>query len=185
MADAGGLQLLPNTRKKISYNVPGQNRLLLLSLVFAIFMVGGYFGLQYYKDTIDGKLNDINSKLVKNEEARNKNDEEMLLRLKNSLAVIEPLLKGHILWSEALSHIQSRIHPQVQLESISANSNKNVFIFKAYASGYSAVAKQIAVFYADSAIIDITIGKISSQTDGKIEFVVQLLFDPVKLIRKP
>lgn len=184
MADAGGLQLLPNTRKRIDYSAPGQNRLLLLSFVFVVLVVGAYFALSYYKEKITSELNVINEDIVKNEEARSKTDEDNFLKLKNSLSAVEPLLKKHNFWSSAVTHLQSKIHPEVQFSSLSMNSNKDEIVFKAQASSYTTVARQIAAFYSDSSITEVVIGKIIAMPDGRAEFSIQLKFDPAKLIRK-
>jgi hypothetical protein len=183
VAELKEIQLLPNTRKKISYSATGRSKLLVLSFVFIGLLAGVYFGLVYYKNSATKNLNNIDQELVANEEARSKTDEDMLLRLKNSLAIIGPLLKNHVLWSDALAHMQSLINPQVQFDSLMVDSAKEEYTFKAFASSYSTVAKQISAFYADDAIKDLSVGKITGQPDGKVDFTIQLSLDSEKLYK--
>jgi Tfp pilus assembly protein PilN len=183
VADAGGLQLLPETRKKIEYHAPGHNRLLIFSVVFLAFIFAVYGGLVYYQKSVQGQLDTINSALVKNEQARSKTDEDMLLNLKDNLAVASNMLTQHLPWSQALTHIQALIVPQVQFENLTVKFDQKQYSFKALAVSYAAVAKQVAAFYSDGAITNIVMGNITAQPDGTVEFSVQLGFDPTKVTK--
>jgi len=184
VADIGGLQLLPETRKKIDYRKPGQNRLLFLAFIFVGLILAIYGGLYFYKGTQKTKLDDIDNQLVANEKARSKTDEEKLLALKNSIAAIGPVLSGHVKWSEALTHIQGLVNPKVKFDTLSVNLSKKEYSFKGYAANYATIAKQIAAFYADSAITDLSVGKITSQPDGSAEFTMVLVLDLEKAFNK-
>lgn len=181
MADAGGLQLLPETRKRIQYSTPGQNRLLYISLAFIVLLGLIYGGLYYYKSTVRSKLDDIENKLVKNEEARSKADEEKILELKKTLAVVEPLYNSKISFTQVFNRVQSLVVPQVQFDSLIVNFDKKEYGFKAYGASFAIVAKQVSAFYSDASITDISLGKVISGSDGKIEFYINLKFDPTKI----
>lgn len=181
MSDIGGIQLLPETRKKIEYHAPGQNKLLVFSLIFVALIFAVYGGLLYYRGIKQAALDDVNDQLKKNEEARSKTDENKLLQLKNSLSVVGPLVEKHIYLSNALTHIQGLVHPQVRFDSLSLYVEKKEYVFKAFAASYAVVAKQIAAFYADDTVTDVQVGKISSLPDGKVEFSIILALDLNKI----
>lgn len=184
MADNGGLQFLTETRKKIEVSVPGQNRLLVFSLIFLAVILAIYGGLVYYKGSLTAKLDQTNQRLVEIEKARNKKNEESLLKLKSDLALVKPLIENHISWSEAFARIQNLVIPQVQFDSLYVKLDKKEFSFKAFAPSFTVVAKQLAVFYADNAIRDVSVGKVSSLSNAKVEFSAQLVLDLDKIIKK-
>lgn len=184
MADAGGIQLLPDTKKKIQLQSTGQNRVLIFSFVFVVLVGGLYGGLWWYQDSTQKKLEDINKQLSDIEATRNKKDEEKLLNLKDSLALVEPLIKSHVFWSDAFDRIQNLINPGVQFSSLGVSLGKSEYTFKAVARNYSTVAKQIAAFYKDDAITDVSLGKISTLSTGQIEFSTTLILNVDKLVKK-
>lgn len=184
MADNGGLQFLTETKKKIEVSVPGQNRLLVFSLIFLALIMAVYGGLVYYKGLLATELDQVNQQLVEIEKARSKKDEDSLLKLKDDLALVKPLIENHISWSEAFAKIQNLIIPQVQFDSLGVKLDKKEFTFKAFAPSFTVVAKQLAAFYADSAIRDVSVGKISSLPNAKVDFSAQLVLDLDKIIKK-
>lgn len=183
MADIGGIQLLPDTKRKIEYNAPGRNRLLILSFLFAGLLALVYGGLLFYKGYIKDDLDGINDQLVTLERSRDKNYEDRLINLKKNLAVVMPLLKNHIFWSSGLVKIQNLIVPQVQFDSLSVSLEKKEYSFKAFASSYADVAKQIAAFNADSNVTDLTIGRITSNSNGRVDFSIVLKLNTDTLLK--
>jgi hypothetical protein len=184
MADIGGLQLLPETRKKIEVRVPGQNRPVVLSLVFVLLILGLYLGLMFYNNSILSSLTLADEQLAALEKSRDKKLEQKLLDLKGQLAVVGPLISSHSFWSQGFSKIQSLVQPQVQFKSINAGGGAAKIIFQATAANYTTIAKQIAAFYADDSITDIVLNKASSLPTGRVDFTMQLMFDRSKFLMK-
>jgi len=184
LADVNGLQLLPETRKKLKIAIPGQNRLLVLSLIFLALILALYGGLLVYKNKLSGELNRVEEQLVAVEKSRSKSDEEKLLRLKDQLSLVKPLIDSHISWSDGLARIQNLVNPQVQFESLNVNTTRGEYSFRAFGANYAAVAKQIAAFYTDEAIKDVSLGKVLGLPTGRVDFSIQLSLDVGKLLKK-
>lgn len=184
MPDIGGLQLLPETRKKIDISLPGQNRPLVLGFIVLTIVIGVYLGLLVYKQSLSSKLLSIDGQLVDLKKSRDKQIENRLLDLNKQLAVVNPLIDSHIFWSEAFTKIQSLVEPQVQFKAISADVLGKKIVITALASNYTAVARQIASFYTLDSITDVVLNKIQNQPAGQVELTMQLFFDPNRLLTK-
>lgn len=184
MAENGDLQLLPERRKKIEIHVPGENRLLVLSLIAAVFVAALYFSGYLYLKSLNASIQGIDGKLKKQEESRDKTMEDKLFLLSKTLQVVSPIANSQNFWSYGLKHFTSLIEPTVQLDGLSVNSNDKNFSFLAYASNITTVAHQIAAFTNDDAFTDVTVGKISMATNGLVQFSMQVHFNPDKLVRQ-
>lgn len=184
MPELGGLQLLPETRKKIDVKIPGENRLLVLSLVFLGIILAVYGGLRLYTRSILSAAIDYDIKLRAIEKNRDKAAESKILALNNQMALVAPMMANHLIWSDAMVKTQNLVLPSVKFDFMDADAVGNKFTIKALAPNYTTVAKQIAAFYQNEAITDITINKLTSMPIGKIEFILQLNFDINKLLIK-
>lgn len=181
---AGGLQLLPETRKKIDLHMPGQNKLLFLALFFLALIAIVYLLLLGYKNSLLSAVTSIDSQLAELEKSRDKKLEFRLLDLQKQLLVINPIIDSHVFWSEALGKIQSVIQPQVQVQLLNSDMNSKKVVIKGLASSYTTVARQIAAFYTMEAVTDITLNKIQAQPTGKVEFTMEVKFDVNKFLLK-
>ncbi len=184
MANAGGLQLLQQTRKKIEFHVPGQNKLLILSFVFLALVGGAYAGALSYRTSLFSEAQSIDQQLASLEQQRDKGAEERLLSLQKQLGVVGPLLSDHIAWSDALIRIQNLLEPKIQFVSFHADVLKQSLSIKAQADSYSTIAKQVAAFNKELAITDIVLNRITSVSTGKVEFDMELSFNRAKLLQK-
>lgn len=183
MFDQNGLQLLPESRKKIEIKVPGENRIIYIGTVVLILTLVLVGGLYLYKNSLEGKKNRLDAEIVNLEKKRDKKVESNLLILNKQLSLISKLLDSHVLWSKALAKIESLLEPQVQLLSFAATVSDNRFEFNAKALNYTVVAKQIAAFVSDDSIKDINLTNVHVLTDGKLEFGVKLDFDKNKFLK--
>ena len=184
MPDIGGLQLLPETRKKIEVRIPGQNRLVILAAVFLVLILGLYFGLATYQQRLISSLSGVDTRLADLERSRDKKLERSLLDLRGQLAVINPLLAAHFFWSDAIIKIQSVTQPQVQFLSFNADVPGTKIIVKILAANYTTVARQIAALYTVDSITDVLLNKVQSQPTGRLEVTVQITFDTNKFLIK-
>jgi hypothetical protein len=184
MAETEGLQLLPETRKKIEISVPGQNKPIILSLVFAGVIMGIYLGLMFYKNSILSSVSQADEQLAALEKSRDKKLEQKLLSLQQQLSVVGPLLNSHAFWSQGLSKIQNLTQPQIQFKSLNADGPANKIVFQAIAANYTTIAKQIAAFYSDDSITDIVLNKAATLSNGNIDFTMQIMFNPEKFLMK-
>lgn len=184
MPDIGGLQLLPETRKKIDISLPGQNRSLVLGFIVLLLIGGLYFGLLTYKQSLFSEVSSIDKQLADQEKSRDKQLETRLLDFNKQLAVVNPLISAHTFWSEAFIKIQSLTQPQVQFKSISADASSKKISISAVAANYTTVARQIASFYTIDSLTDVALNKVESKSTGQVELTMQLFFDPNKLLIK-
>lgn len=183
MLDQNGLQLLPESRKKIEIKVSGENRFIYVGITVLALILVLTGGLYSYKNTLEAKKIELDSEIVNLEKERDKKTESNLLTLNKQLSLISKLLDSHVLWSKALAKIEGLLQPQVQVVSFSATVSDNRFEFKAKALSYTVVARQIAAFVSDDSIKDISLGNIHVLTDGKLEFSIRLDFDKIKFLK--
>lgn len=184
MPDQNGLQLLPETRRRIDINVPGENRLVYTGITVLILMLILIGGLYFYKITQEDKMAELDAEIVNIEKDRDKKVEANLLILSKQLSLISTLLDSHIVWSKALGKIESLLQPQVQFLSFSAAVSDNRFEFKALANNYTVVARQMAAFVSDDSIKDMALTNVHVLTSGKLEFTIKLEFDKTKFIKE-
>ena len=184
MPDQNGLQLLPETRRKIEVKIPGENRLIYTGITVLVLMFVLVGGLYFYKSTLEDKKAGLDAQIINLEKDRNKNVEQNLLTLSKQLSLISTLLDSHIVWSKAFSKVENLLQPQVQFLSFSAAVSDNRFEFKALANNYTVVARQIAAFVSDDSIKDISLTNVHVLTTGKLEFSIKLEFDKTKFLRE-
>lgn len=179
-----GLQLLPETRKKIEVKIPGENKLLTVgSVVFAIIVILAG-GLYFYKNSLEGKLVALDSEITALEQQRNNQAEENILVFNKQVSMLSDLLDNHAYWTTAFSKIESLTQNQVQFNTLTTSLADNRIDFKAVAANYTTVARQIASFISDDSITDVTLNKITARTDGQLEFTMKLTFDRSKFLKK-
>ena len=184
MPDQNGLQLLPETIRKIEVKIPGENRLINTGIAVLILMFVLTGGLYFYRSTLEDKKTELDAKIVNLEKDRDKKVEANLLTLNKQLSLISTLLDSHVIWSKALSKVEGLLQPQVQFLSFAAAVSDNRFEFKALANNYTVVARQIAAFVSDDSIKDIALTNVHVLTTGKLEFSIKLEFDKIKFLKE-
>ena len=184
MPDQNGLQLLPETRRKIEVKVPGENRFIYAGTAVLVLMLVLMGGLYFYKNTLKDKKIELDASIENLEKDRDKKVEANLLTLSKQLSLISTLLDSHVLWSKALGKIEGLLQPQVQFLSFSAAVSDNRFEFKALATNYTVIARQIAAFVSDDSIKDVALNNVHVLTTGKLEFSIKLEFDKTKFLKE-
>lgn len=184
MADRGGIQLLPENRKRIELKVPGENRWLGIGVLSALIAAGAYLGLHFYNQSLQTRLDDLDAELVLVEKSRDKKVEADLVSLGKQANLMSKLLTSHVFMTKALGQIERLMHGELQLKNFSAAVAKETIAFNASARSYSTIARQLASFTADDSIKDVTLGNIRSMNTGAFEFGMELKFDPVKFLKK-
>lgn len=182
MPDIGGLQLLPETRRKIEVSVPGQNRSLVFAFIFVGIIIALYVGLSFYKSSLLNSITAIDAKLTELEVSRDKKGEQDLLALNKKLSVVGALLTNHPFWSEAFGKIQALVLSQTQFQTLNADTPGRKIVVKGLSANYTTMARQIASLYTLEAVTDIILNKVSTLPIGKVEFTMQISFDPKKLL---
>jgi len=181
LADVKGLQLLPETRKKIEVVMPGENRWLYSGIIFLILCASIVGGLYFYSSSLSAKIAEIDSQLAAMEGDRDSAFEREVLTLNKQLALISQLAGNHIYWTKSLDKLETLAVDQVQLTSLKMESDGKIAL-SALAGNYSALARQIASLTASDAVTDIDLGTIKGRTDGKLEFNLSILIDKSRMI---
>lgn len=184
MADQNGLQLLPETRRKIEVRIPGENRLVYTGTTILVLMVLVVGGLYFYKNRLETTVTELDAQILNLEKDRDKKVEANLLTLSKQLSLISTLLDSHIIWSRAFGKVEGLLQPQVQFLSFAAAVSDNRFEFKALASNYTVLARQMAAFVSDDSIKDMSLADVHVLTTGKLEFSIRLEFDKTKFVKE-
>ncbi|HZZ99208.1 MAG TPA: hypothetical protein VFK07_00665 [Candidatus Paceibacterota bacterium] len=182
MPDKGGLQLLPNTRKRIEVKIPGENRFVYIGATLIALVLIAYGGLWFYGQNLQNHIDSDDSQLVALDKSRDLKAEAQLTTLSQQMSVASQIMKDHVHWSTAFSHLETDLQPSVQFESISAILTDNSIQMRAQTDNYTTIAKQIAAFAADDAVKDILLNNVTSLTSGKLDFNAKITFDPTKFL---
>jgi hypothetical protein len=184
MAEWEGVQLLPETRKKIDLKIPGKNRMIYIGLISMVIVMTGFFYYQNQAKSLESKIAEVDKQVMEIEKKRDKNTEAQLVDLKKQTALLTKMLSEHIFWSRAWTKLEGLISPQLQIKDLSLSSTKEEISFGAKAPSYAAVAKQLAKFTNDDAIKDVVIGGIRVANVGGAEFDIKLLINGSKFFKK-
>ena len=183
MADQGGLQLLPETRKKIEITTPGENRLitaggviLLITLVFA-------GTLYFYMKSLENKLGTLDTEIAALEQRRDKQGEQNILIFNKQISMLSNILNSHAYWTTAFSKIEGLLQNQIQLNNMTTSLSDSKIDFGATAANYTTIARQIAAFLSDESVKDVALNRVNTLTNGQLEFNMQIIFDRTKFLK--
>lgn len=184
MPDKGGLQLLPETRKKIEIKVPKRRRFFTISLIILFLIIGGLIGSFYYKGFLKEELMALDLQIENIDKNRNRDVEKTLLTLEKQLSLISELLDNHVFWSAGFHRLEKLTKPEVVLKDINTDITGSGLQIKATAKDFITIAKLIASYNSDDSIKDINITDANLLPDGFITFNMRLTFDESKFLRK-
>jgi len=182
MADKGGIQLLPENRKRIDVKIPGENRLIYIGMTLIVFVLVLAGGLWLYSNNLSKQIKADDEQLAALEKQRDSKAEQNLLTLSKQLSLTKQILKNHVYWSMGLSKIESALQNNVQFKSFSATLNEKSFNVQALSDSYSTIAKQLAAFVSDDSVKDVTLNNVSTLTSGKLNFNIRVEFNPTKFL---
>ncbi len=184
MADKGGLQLLPETRKKLDIKVPGENRLIAVGVVciLLVSLAGG--GLWAYADSLGKKISDADTQIVALDARRNLMTEKSLITLSRQMSVTDQVIKKHTYWSTGFSEIEKALQNNVQFKSFSVALGEQSIHIRALTDNYATLAKQLAAFTKLPAVTDVTLDGVTSLTTGKLDFNAKIFFNSAEFLKK-
>ena len=184
MPDQGGIQLLPESRRKIDIRIPGENRWIYAGIAALVLVFSVAAGLAFYRGGLEDQLAGLDTNLTNLEKQRDKKVEANLLVLKQQLSMTTQLLNNHIFWSKALAKIEALTQPQVQFSTFNAMAEEGKVDIKAFTLNYTVLARQIAAYVSDDSIKDIDLNNVRVLTNGRLEFTLRITFDKNKFIRE-
>lgn len=185
MPDQGGLQLLPETRKKIDLNVPGENKYIYIGLIVLAVVVAAAFGLGFYLKGLETKIADIDASLADLEKRREPKKEQGLLLFQRQSAQISSVLNNHIFWTQAFQKMESLLQPNIKVISMQSNTTDNSVQFTGEAPNYLTLARQVAAFTNDDTIVDVSVDNVKINQVGRITFALMFKFNKSKFLTRP
>lgn len=177
-----GLQLLPGTKKRLGIKVPGENRFLYIGSIVLGAVIVAMFWLNFEAKSFENKIKMLDEQILSLDQSRNKQAEQNITLVNRQLALTSQLVNEHVYFSKALSRLESLMQDKIQIESLSIKSGGKLS-FNGFALNYTIVARQIAAFLVEDSILDVELGEMDPQTDGELEFNMQIDFDKIKLIQ--
>ncbi len=185
MADKGGLQLLPETRRKIDVQVPGQNRLIVIGVILLALLGAVYGGLAWYKTSLNNQIAAIDAQTVDLAKQRDEKAEKNLTTLSKQMAITGQIIQNHIFWSTTLSKVEAGLAGSVQFKSFSAQAIDSSLHIRSITDTYATIARQLAAFTGTDGIADVSLEGVNTLTSGKLDFNTKIIFDKSKFLTKP
>lgn len=180
----GLIKLLPGTKRKLGIKVPGENRFLYVGSAILGAVLVTMFALGRYQSTLEKQLGQLNNQLAEGERTRDKKGEQNLKVLNERMTLVSNILGEHIYWTKAFSLIESLLQGQVRFKSFSGFTDDGKIGIQGEAANYTVLAKQLAAFFTDRSVVDISLGKASVSPDGVVEFGLEITFNKSRLIQK-
>lgn len=179
MTDVGGLQLLPSQKRRFGFgSLTGKSMLLFVAIALVAVVVIGYLMVRSMTSSTMASIAGVDAKIVAIHASRKKDQEEVISNLSKQLATTRTLLQAHIQWSKELELVQKLIEPRVRFTSLQADPKKRTYQFHATADSYATVARQVAAFYGNPSISDVSLTSVHGAGNGVVEFTMQITLIP-------
>lgn len=178
----GGISLLPEARRRLEITEPGENRPLYYggAVLFLVILI--FAGLKLYTSSLTSGLTEIESEVNLIESQRNRQFEQAVLKLNKQFSLVGNILKGHLIWSNVISSVQSRTPSQIQIRSLLGDVNEAKLEVSGRALNYTTVAKTIAALLSYESVTDVTLDKVSVFSSGILEYNMRIRFDKDKFL---
>ncbi len=184
MPGQGGLQLLPETRKRIEVRVPGENRYIGIGISIIVVVTIVSFMLNSYASTLQTKADDLTSQIARLNQQRDKKAEADILAFDRQSKLLTKLLGDHVYLTKAFDRLGNLVQTQVQIKSMKVDTDGARVTFSGVAASYSTVAHQIASFLADDSVQDVTLSTLKTGGNGIVEFGAEILLNQQKFFKK-
>ncbi len=184
MADVGGIQLLPETRRELKVKNRGVNKFFYSSIAIVSIVAALSLGLIFYRMSLEKQIDSLNQQLSDLEQQRDKKGEASLKVLAAQFGTITDLIKNHIITTQALDKLNGLMDDKVQVINFSVSVFTEKLGMKMRALNYAAVARQLASFLSGDFVKDVSLGTMGLDTKGNIEFTLELTIDKSKLFLK-
>jgi hypothetical protein len=146
----------------------------------AVIVLGAV--LSGYGASLNDDIAALDGQLDASEAGRNKEQEQILLDLDKQTAAIRPLYVSKPYWSRALDALEKLTQSGITFTQLSTTLDKGLITFRASATSWSAVARQIAAFAGGTGISDIRVNSVESKAQG-IEFGGELTISTKELLQ--
>jgi hypothetical protein len=178
----GGLQLLPETRRRVEIKGKKKRGSIFLGVFLIILVVAGYVAADFYLTSLNDELGVLDEQVSGIEQRRDKDAESDVKTLNSQLALIGNLLDGHVFWTEGFDRMEDLTVPQLRFVSMNADAAKGEIAARVQATSYSELAKQISSYFADDAIESVDVSGITLLGTGQVEASLLIKFNKSKFL---
>ncbi|MBI2023778.1 hypothetical protein HYT00_00030 [Candidatus Giovannonibacteria bacterium] len=152
-------------------------------VIFAL-AVASLIGLIFYKQYLNGQIEGMTKDLKKLEADFGKSSIEEWARTAESIELAKGVLSKHRFLSQALTFIQNNTLADIRFNKFDYESGKTRVLLGVEAKSYEALAQQREVFLKDPAVAKVGLSDFKLDSSGKVNFAVELTFNPSLLITK-
>ena len=178
MPDIGGLGTRFSFGQKNTLETP-ETKLPLIGALIILFLVGIiWFGLLFYKNSLDKKLESTKQQTESLSERENKEIQTKILALEKNLKNVKNLLSQHIYSSKLFDLLEKLTLPQVRWTDFNLKIESGLLSLKGQANNYSTLAKQILIFQEEPSFKEVNTSGISLGQLGGVKFNMEINFNP-------
>jgi len=164
--------------KKTEAEFPLVNILLYFSLILLLGSASSLLVLDHYQKKSEKDLQHIESLIAEKETPEGKALEQEVLRYKEKIDRVAPLLASHQKSSAFFSYFEKLSHPKVTFSSLSLNLKENRASLVGTTENFQTLEQQLHVLKKEKSIKNVNLSGISIGEEGKIGFSLDLLLDP-------
>ncbi len=154
-----------------------------LTNIFSLVLAGtllafllSYVALNFYQKKLSREVSDIEKSLQKS--PSEKNLEDGIFSYQRKIEDIDLLLSSHKAAVNLFDNLGKNIHPKIWLQKFNLNMDgKTIYVFGSTDS-FEILGQQTLIFEGQEFIKNTKLTKVSIGKDGKINFELQLIFDP-------
>lgn len=184
MAYQGGVQLLPQARKRVAPARRGPGRMVYMGLAIAAIVLVANITLDAFGTSVEEKIAALDGQMRTQENQRDKDREDELEQVQKQSLQMTQLLSNHLYWSQAFGRIEELMQSGVTLQKIDADASDGKIEFIAISPNFATVARQLASFNVGDGFNDVTLNNAQTDADGGIEFGGEIIVDTSDLLKR-
>lgn len=151
---------------------------LVVVILLAILVAGAWAFLNYYNNSLKDQIGVMDSKIAELQSNENKDSAQKIKQLQQSLKVVGPLLRAHVLSSPAFQLLQEATLPQVRYTNFDLKTGEAVMSMSGEAQSYNVLARQIAILNGNKMITNVEVGKVALDQAGGVSFQMTIALSP-------
>ena len=164
--------------KKTETGFPFVNILLYFSLVLFAGAILSLFVLDFYRNKSEKNLLQIENLIVEKETPEGKDLEQEVLKYKEKIDKVAPLLASHQKSSAFFPLLEKFSHPKVVFSTLSLNIKESKAALAGTTESFQTLGQQIHVLKKEKSITNVNLSGISIGEKGNIRFTLDLSLDP-------
>ena len=171
------------TPQKSKLVLPNWRWPLWTSLTLFFLSIGVYMGLKVYLAKVQSDIISTNNQIKLESGKVSIDDENAVIRLGDSLAVLSGIIANHSYFSGMFDLIGSLTHSRAVFTKFDADRDKSIITLKGLSQNYTVLAKQIVALRENNYVKSLEIKEINFGNAG-LEFELTLGVDPKIFIKQ-